>query len=123
MTDQAATSFGIHSIPHEDGQYEVSRTGVILYPKDNHLKHPLPPIVMSFVNGSMAINPLHGDVNCVNFDHYIMDVLSGGKYRFARFDARRNKGEPAIAYFDPAKGYYGTVDPEGVEPANEGDNY
>lgn len=137
MTTQpikSANVFGVYDCPNEaDGSdtYQVSRTGIIVYPTNNASKDAPAPQVISMVNGSMCINPLGEFICSVNFDDYLTEWVTNNKYRFARFDARKGKAEPGIAYFDPDSGTYVAEEPEwhkeqflSVLPDDEGDpNY
>lgn len=100
----APNPFGVYLSPESvdpdnNDPYEVSRTGLIVYPTS---KNPVPnckPQVISMVNGSMCINPLGEFICSVNFDLYMVDVLDDG-FRLPLAT------EPCIAYFDPATNTY-----------------
>lgn len=89
--------FGIHDIISEEDPgsgYQVSHTGMLFYPRvlgD-------PPQVLSFVNGTMCVNPLGDFVCAANFDHAAAEVLDN--YRLPNHD------EPSVAYFNPTTRRY-----------------
>lgn len=108
--------------PDEPGYtYTVSRTGIVLYPKDNHTKQALRPWVLSFVNGSMALNPVGEPIDAAEFDHYAVAWIDRNSYRLPRFDKRlgtrtghtpTGQMEPGVAYWDPDLGYYTLNEPQ-----------
>lgn len=101
MSDSTAT-FGVHVFANEADRSEVteaSRTGIVFYSDVSGAV----PQVLSFVNGSMCINPVDQFVCSVNFDEYALDVFDNGQYRNSK---GADKGEPGLAYFNPATKRY-----------------
>jgi hypothetical protein len=109
MYIHTSSTFGVHRFYQEDdpkSNNECSHTGIIFYPKKKlrtkHLEQwgkDAPPMVLSFVNGTMCVNPLGEPVYSCNFDAHAMDVLDSG-YRMPK------QNEPAVAYFDFVKLVY-----------------
>lgn len=102
MTDQPAYSyshasqetFGIHVYTLDvDSTYETSHTGTIF--TSNKTEHK--PMVLSFVNGTMCVNPLGSWVDATNFDGAALEILLAGEYR-----------PTGLACFDKETGHYTT---------------
>jgi hypothetical protein len=87
--------FGLEVVPFDGTDYLCSRTGVIFHP----LEAGQPLQVVSFVNGTMCVNPIGDFICAINFDSCIGDILDG-KYRAAQAN------EPNIAYLNTKTGQY-----------------
>lgn len=99
-TPKEPNVFGIHDFVSEeepDHGYQASHTGMLFYPKVTFDQGD-PPMVLSFVNGTMCVNPLGDFVCAANFDHAAAEVLDN--YRLP------NPDEPSVAYFNPATKRY-----------------
>lgn len=106
-------TFGIHSFEEEPGgfQYTASETGMILVCKDK------PPMVLSFVNGSMCVNPLGQRIDASNFDEFVYDVIEQGYHFVRQGPGTPKQGKPIIAYYDPDTQSYVEVPPAYIAEA------
>jgi hypothetical protein len=110
-------TFGIVEFVHPDDahraaeafKYTASRTGIILYPANQH-SNPgyTKPQVVSCINGSMVIVPLGEVVDACNFDNYLTEWVLNNDYRPAK--VKYGQPQDGIAYFDPETLTY-TVQP------------
>jgi hypothetical protein len=108
MQEQRTLPHGVIEHVSDLCTYQVSRTGVIYYPKHIPKRKIRPfqlnrmPMVLSLVDGRMAVNPLHGYISSDQSDSAAYVFLKRGKYRLAKED------EPSVAYWHPQEGCYVT---------------
>jgi hypothetical protein len=110
-TEPTKPVFGVYEAPFDGEIYQVSRTGIVYYPPTRYNKPVDPtarPQVLSFVNGSMCVNPIGDFIFAGNFDGEAVLILTKHQYHIGRGELYN---ELPIAYFDPVSNTYTTTEP------------